>query len=338
MFWKRLGIAAGVIGLLLFAFAFVLLRTYEAPPVDPAWAVEGTAAPKPGSVTVRFTGTSTLVFSDGGTTLIIDGWFSRPGPLTLAFGEIEPDVPAIELGLERNDIDRAAMVLPVHSHFDHAMDAPEVARQTGALLLGSESTANIARGWGLPENQIRIVRDGDRMRFGEFEVIVHETRHFEFPDPATREAALGDPNIAAPLVPPVKMLDYKLGVPFAVEIRHPRGSLLVQGSAGFVPGAFENVDVDVLFLGVGGLGSQTEAYRTSYWTETVDRTRPSRVVPIHWDDLTSPIEGPFRGSVRIAGALAKGVEKTEAFLREKAASRSDLEFWTLPRYAPVELF
>lgn len=126
--------------------AWYFLNTYEAPPVEPAWAVEGSQEISEGSVTVRYTGTATLVFSDGETTWMTDGWFSRPGPLALLYGKIEPDLAAITRGLARNQVEDLAAVFPVHSHFDHAMDAPEVAKRTGALLLGSESTANIGRG------------------------------------------------------------------------------------------------------------------------------------------------------------------------------------------------
>lgn len=335
---RTVGWVLGVVALLLGGAAYYLLATYEDPPVDPAWAVPGTPNPEPGSVTVRWTGTSTLVFSDGETTLIVDGWFTRIGPLALLAGGVAPDLAAIERGLERNGVTEAAMVIPVHSHFDHAMDSPEVARQTGALLVGSESTANIGRGWGLPEDRIRVVRDGERLQFGDFEVVIHETKHFEFPDPAVRERALGDPFITEPLVPPVDTFAYKVGTPLAVEVRHPRGSFLVQGSAGFIPGDFDDIDVDIVFLGVGGLGSQTDDYRETYWRETVDATSPRQVIPIHWDDLTAPIEGPFRGSVRAAGFLAAGSDKTLSFLQDKAASTPNLEFTTLPRYDPVALF
>ena len=58
-----------------------LTRTYVEPAVDPAWAVPGSSTIPEGSVTVRYTGTATLVFSDGDTTWMVDGWFSRPGPL-----------------------------------------------------------------------------------------------------------------------------------------------------------------------------------------------------------------------------------------------------------------
>ena len=317
---------------------YYLFFTYADPAVDPAWAVDATSEPPQGAVTVRWTGTSTLVFSDGETTLIIDGWFSRPGPFSMLFGEIAPDLDAIEQGLARNELTAAAMVIPVHSHYDHAMDSPEVAQRTGALLVGSEATAQIGRGWGLPEEQIRVVGDGDRLQFGAFEVVIHETRHFEFPDPQIREQALGDPDITEPLVPPVAAFDYKVGVPLAVEIRHPRGSLLVQGSAGFIPGGLTDADVDVLFMGTGGLGTQTEEYRETYWKETVEATQPERVIPIHWDALFGPIEGPFTGSLRAASFLAAGSENTIEFLRGKEAAHPELTFATLPRYEPVVLY
>jgi L-ascorbate metabolism protein UlaG (beta-lactamase superfamily) len=90
-----------------------------------------------GAVTVRFSGTSTLLFSDGETRWMVDRWFSRPGPLRLLLGKIGPDLQAIDCGLAANDVLELDAVLPVHSHYDHAMDAPAVAGRTGALLLGS---------------------------------------------------------------------------------------------------------------------------------------------------------------------------------------------------------
>jgi L-ascorbate metabolism protein UlaG (beta-lactamase superfamily) len=335
MSWLR-ALAVAVIALA--GFAYYLLGTYGPPPVDPAWAMEPSGEIPAGSLTVRFTGTSTLVFSDGETTWLTDGWFSRPGPLSLDFGEIEPDVEAIEHGLARNQVTRAAAVFPVHSHFDHAMDAPEVARRTGALLLGSESTANIGRGWGLEESRIRVVADRVPISLGRFTLTPIESRHFQFPDPAVREQALGDPDITEPLVPPAGTFDYKVGKAYVLHVAHPRGSFLVVGSAGFVPGGLEGFAADVVFLGVGGLGSQTSAYREEYWRETIGFTSPRRVIPIHFDSLVGPIEGPFTGEVRAGAVLSAGSDETLEFLRAKDAAHPETEFRTLPRYSEVVLF
>ncbi len=339
MSWLRtLAIALVAALLVVCGLAYYYLGTYGTPAVDPAWQVAASNKIPPGSVTVRWTGTATLVFSDGETTWMTDGWFTRPPLLALLMGRVEPDLDAIERGLERNAVSELAAVFPVHSHYDHAMDAPEVAQRTGALLLGSESTANIGRGWGLDESQIRVVEDRAPISLGRFTLTPIESRHFQFPDPEIAERALADPEIREPLVPPANIFDYKLGKAYALHVSHPKGSWLIQGSAGYIEGGLEGFESDVVFLGVGGLGTQTESYRDSYWREMIDRTQPSRVIPIHWDSLIGPAEGPFTGELRAAGFLAEGTDRTLDFLRAKESAHPDLTFETLPRYAEVVLF
>lgn len=341
---NRIGRIVGALGLAIVVAAVGLghwlFATHEAPPVDPAWARAGSPVVPPGAVTVRWTGCATLVFSDGETTIVIDGWFSRPGPVDFLVDRIEPDLEAIRAGLARNELEEAAVVFPVHSHYDHAMDAPDVARLTGAVLMGSESTAMIGRGRRLPEDQIRVVEDRERIAVGRFTMVPIESRHFEFPDPEMRRRALASPEITAPLVPPASPFDYKVGRAWALSLEHPRGRVLIQGSAGYVEGGLEDVEADVVFLGVGGIGSQTADYREAYWRETVDRVGARTVVPIHWDGLMGPIEGPFRGPLRAVALLMGGGDGTLAFLKQKEAegAASGLRIETLPRYDAVVLF
>jgi L-ascorbate metabolism protein UlaG (beta-lactamase superfamily) len=319
------------------SLAYALL-VYKEVPVDPAWAVDGSDRVPAGAISVRFTGTATLLFSDGETDWMVDGWFSRPGPLQLLLGKIGPDLDAIEAGLAANGVGKLAAVFPVHSHYDHAMDAPEVARRTGALLLGSEATANIGRGWGLAEEQIRVVQHRVPVTLGKFVITPVISQHFQFPDPEVRERALGNPEIGEPLVPPVSVFDYRLGEAYVLHVAHPLGRWLIVGSAGYVEGALDGLSADVVFLGVGGLGSQTAEYRERFWRETVDKVKPSRLIPIHYDGLTAPIRGPFRGPLVAEYFLAGGLEQTREFLRVKQAGHPELLFQTLPRYAPVVLF
>ncbi len=317
------------------AYAF---SVYEEPPVDPAWALPGSKHIPAGAVTVRFSGTATLLFSDGETQWMTDGWFTRPGPLRLLLGKIGPDLQAIEQGLAANHVEKLAAVLPLHSHYDHAMDAPEVARRTGALLLGSESTANIGRGWGLPESQIQLLVDRQPVRLGQFVITPIESRHFEFPDPAIRQRALGDPQISEPLVPPVRVFDYRVGTAYVLHVSHPKGSWLIVGSAGYVEGALQGFPADTVFLGVGGLGSQTADYMENFWRETVVAVAPSRIIPVHYDSLTAPAVGPFKGQVQAIALYSSDRANTLSFLRDKAAANPALRFNTLPRFEEVVLF
>lgn len=339
MRWRRVLLVLLLLVVLLPTLAFIYaLNVYTAAPVDPAWAVAGSKSISTGAVTVRFSGTATLLFSDGETQWMTDGWFTRPGPLRLALGKIGPDLLAIEQGLADNHVVELAAVLPVHSHYDHAMDAPEVARRTGALLLGSESTANIGRGWGLPESQIRVLADRQPVHLGKFTITPIESRHFQFPDATIRERVLGDPSITVPLVPPVSAFDYRVGKAYVLHVSHPKGSWLIVGSAGYVEGALQGLSADTVFLGVGGLGSQTAEYRETFWRETVDAVHPSRIIPIHFDSLTAPVEGLFRGELLALSLLSGGGDDTRSFLRDKEAANPGLRFSTLPRFEEVVLF
>jgi L-ascorbate metabolism protein UlaG (beta-lactamase superfamily) len=67
----------------------------------------------------------------------------------------------------------------------------------------------------------------------------------------------------------------------------------VQSTAGFVEGALRGHKADVVFLGIGALGKQGEDYRQAYWHETVHAVGAPRVIPIHWDDFTRPLDQPL---------------------------------------------
>lgn len=335
---KKSGTIILVLCLAVLAGACLYLFSYPAPYVDAKWELPAVTEIPRGAVTVRFSGTSTLLFSDGNTDWMIDGWFTRPGPLTMLLGDVAPDLESIDYGLAKNEVTELAAVIPIHSHYDHAMDSPEVARRTGAMLIGSEASANIARGWGLPEGQIRVVADGEEVALGEFRIRFIESRHFLYPDEAMVETLLTQSEIPAPLTPPASVYDYKLGKAYVLHVRHPGGSFMVVGSAGFIPGLLQGIDVDVLFLGIGGLGSQSLEYRENYWRHTVAAVNPERIIPIHWDSLTGPVQGPLTGEVRIAALLMGGEAETLAFLKQQERLKPEVSFQTLPRFEPVLLF
>ncbi len=233
-------------------------------------------------VSVTFLGVATLLIDDGETRLMTDGFFTRPSLWATAVGRIAPDPAVIGRVLDRAAIDRLDALFVVHSHYDHAMDAPEVARRTGALLFGSESTANVARGWGLGADRFRVVHPNEPMRFGRFTVTMIPSRHFP------HGMAMGD--ITAPLVPPARSTDYREGGSFSVLVEHPLGSLLVQGSAGWVDGALAGRHADVVLLGIAGMAGKGEAYMDGYYRNVVDAVGARCVIPIHFDDFTLPLD------------------------------------------------
>jgi L-ascorbate metabolism protein UlaG (beta-lactamase superfamily) len=283
-------------------------------------------------VRLQFLGVTTLLFDDGETQLLVDGFFSRPGLLDLAVDRpVAPDAARIDAGLSRAGIERLAALLTVHSHYDHAMDVAEVAQRTGAVVVGSRSTANAARGGGVPESQITEVAPGEALRFGRFRVTFLESLHAPLVD--------GGPpmpgEIAEPLVPPAPISAYREGGSFSILIAHPRGRALVQGSAGYVASALAGRAADVVLLGVGGLSRLGPEHREAYWDEIVSPVRPRRLLPIHWDDLTrDPDAGQFPAT---PPRLLDDLEATLRWLRER--SERDGIALELPRaYQPIALY
>ncbi len=240
------------------------------------------------AVTLTWMGVSTLLVDDGTSAVLTDGFFSRPGLLEVGLRALTPSESRIQESLARAGIDRLAAVVPVHTHFDHALDSAVVAELTGATIVGGTSAANIARGQRLPEDRILIATPGSELAIGSFGVTLIESEHC----PPDRFPGF----ISTPVVPPAKASAYRCGEAWSVLVRHEPSNrrLLIQGSAGFLPGALAGRRADVAYLGIGQLGVQPDRYIQRYWDETVRAVGARRVVLIHWDDFFQPLTEPLR--------------------------------------------
>jgi L-ascorbate metabolism protein UlaG (beta-lactamase superfamily) len=238
-------------------------------------------APSGSALTVTWLGVATLLIDDGKTQIMTDGFVSRPALFDLLFQRpIEADKGAIAEVIDAHEIDRLAAIMPVHSHYDHAMDTADFARLTGADVLGSASTANIARSSFLDESRIKTIKQGEAYSYGLFRITFYESRHA----PLATNSGI-DGVVAAPFELPAPYTAWQEGESYAIHIDHPQGSILIVGSAGFVPGALEGVEADVVFLGTGGLMGLTSSYLSEYVAETVYAAQAKKVVIIHHDDL-----------------------------------------------------
>jgi L-ascorbate metabolism protein UlaG (beta-lactamase superfamily) len=242
--------------------------------------------PKDGELSATWLGVTTVLIDDGETQILVDGFFSRP---TLADGllrrPVANDAAIINYALHEFDMRRLAAVIPVHSHFDHAMDVGAIAKRSNASVLGSESTANIARGAGVTEDQIVVVNGSDRYQFGEFEVRLIESRH----GPIGWRGSVPLPGtIDEPLVLPAPIQAMRLGGAYTVVVEHPLGTIVVQGSSGFNEGALADVEADLVLLCTYGLSSLGREYAERYWQEMVTTTGGKAVIPMHFDDFTRP--------------------------------------------------
>lgn len=290
------------------------------------------AALDTGTVTIRWFGVSTLLIDDGTTQILIDGFISRPPLLdVLSQRPVFNDVATINRFLFENRINRLAAIIPSHSHFDHAMDVGAIANRSSASILGSETTANIARGAGVPEDQIVVIEDGAEYSFGDFSVRLIESVHA----PIGWGGSVPMPGeIDAPLEMPAPIGDFRAGTSYSIVVMHPLGSLLVQGSAGFREIALEDLKVDTVMLSVGLLEGLGRDYIERYWQKLVTSTGARVVVPVHFDDYTRPF-----GQIELAPRFLDNFSKTVRLLTEFRDTWDSNTRLYLPQFGvPFELY
>ncbi len=248
-------------------------------------------------LTVTWLGVSTLLLDDGSSTLMTDGYFSRPSLARVGLGKVSPSPARVDGCLARLQLTRLEAVIPVHTHIDHALDSALVADRTGARLVGGESAANVGRGYGLAADRLVVAVSGEPIRLGAFDITLIKSRHSD-PDRFPGE-------ITAPVITPVRAWAYRCGESWSTLVHHRPSDrrLLIQGSAGFVKGSLAGHRADVVYLGVGQLGLQPESYLVDYWTETVRTVGARRVVLVHWDDFFRPLSKPLRALPYVADDL-----------------------------------
>ncbi len=272
-------------------------------------------APAPSSrdiesaVTLTWFGVTTMLFDDGETQILIDGFISRPTLFQILTGQaVDNDVAKINFFLNEYRVRRLAAIIPVHSHFDHAMDVGAIGNRSSASILGSESTAQIARGAGVPDDQIVIVEDGAEYSFGQFTITFIESTHA----PVGLRGSVPLPGtIDEPLRTPAPIKAWREGGSYSLIVSHPSGTTLVQGSGGIRQSSFEDVRVDVVMLGVGMIEGLGRDYIDQYWQATVTSTGATTVMPIHFDDFTKPF-----GTIELSPSFLDDFANTVMLLKE----------------------
>lgn len=263
-------------------------------------------------VNLTWLGTAGVLVSDGDCGILIDPYVSRFGLFKIALGiPLQPDKESIKRWTDRLEEKNIRAVVVSHSHFDHCLDAPYFAQETGALLIGSESTINVGRGSGLAEKNMQTVSPGRTINIGAFSLKFIESIH----GPAFLGRIPYPGTIDQPLAGPRPARDYRLGQTYAILISHPTGTIVHHGSAGFMPKMYEGIKADVVLLGIAGRGD----------TETYLKNVPlalgvKLIIPIHFDNFSIKLDKKMKNLPGI---------KLKEFLAEAEKHRQSFELKTL---------
>lgn len=247
------------------------------------WQYQSSAKQTPSSsLQVKFFGVSTLLFDDGETQILIDGFFSRPSLYQVLFQKIQSQPELIRQMIQQQHLQRTQAIFVTHSHYDHALDIGELARQLPhTKIIGSNSSLNIARGGQVTEQQLIQVQPLHALSFGEFKATAIASQHTP---PTAVNNDLGE-EISQPLQLPARFSQFKEGHSFDYLIEHQGHKILVKASTGAVPDQLKNLKVDTLFLGIAQLSRQSKEFQQNYLDQTLRTLKPKVVIPIHWDNF-----------------------------------------------------
>jgi L-ascorbate metabolism protein UlaG (beta-lactamase superfamily) len=228
------------------------------------------------SVRLRWLGVAGWVIAYRDTVLLIDPYVSRYGMATVALATLVPDRGTID-----RYVPRAAWIAVGHSHYDHLLDVPAIARRDGATVIGSASTATVLRAAGVPESQVRAFpADGGTIRAGDMTVTLVRGRH--------GKALLGRVPLPGEVSPrmrwPARLGAFRAGDVYGVLVRAGDVAIYHNGSADVVDDALAGHTADVVLAGIAG-----SAGTPDYLGRLVRALSPSVLIPTHYDVFFSPL-------------------------------------------------
>ncbi|MFH7765504.1 MBL fold metallo-hydrolase [Acinetobacter sp. BSP-28] len=288
---KELWVSLGLVILCLVAGMVFLLQPSGQMSNFQKWQYQASAKTASSSMlTVKFFGVSTLLFDDGKTQILIDGFFSRPSLSQVLFQKIQSQPEVIQRMIQQQHLQRTQAILVTHSHYDHTLDLAELGKRLPhTKIIGSSSTLNIARGGQVAEQQLIQIQPFKAMVFDQFTVSAIPSQHTP---PTAVNNDLGE-EIKQPLHLPARFSAFKEGHSFDYLIEHSGHRILVKASTGAIPDQLRNLQVDTLFLGIAQLSRQSKEFQQYYLDQTLRSLKPKVVVPIHWDDFFKSVDQPL---------------------------------------------
>lgn len=267
------------------------------------------------AVTLTYLGAAGWEITDGRTVLLLDPYLSRlrvsgqlgamstpvvPGDERRVFGpqdELVSDPAAVDAHIARADF-----ILISHSHFNHTLDMPSIAKKTGATVIGTESTINLARAGGVAEPQLLAVRGGEDYELTSFSVKVVPSLHS-----ALRAKRYFDTRVVPrDLRGPRRLADDIEGGTLAYLIRLAGHRILWFGSMNYIEREVQGLRPDVALIAAARQRLEIHDY-----TARLLRALgfPRLVIATHWDEQSLAYGARQDQRLREASVFVKEVRK-----------------------------
>jgi len=240
----------------------------------------------PPGLELTWLGTAGFRLAYQGTVVWIDPYVTRLSLRDLVARRV---VPASEAAIDAW-IDRADAVLVGHTHFDHALDAPAIARRFGARVYGSSSLAQLMRIHGLAGQAVVVAPHRD-YEVGPFRFRFTPSRHSRL------QLGLAVPyagELTCEHVDELSPQRYRCGQVWGICVEVAGMRIYHQGSADLIEDEIRDRGVDLYLCGIAG-----RRFTPRYVERIVRALAPDRIVPAHYDDFFRPLDAPLRFSLNV---------------------------------------
>ncbi len=243
-------------------------------------------SPLPPGLTLTWFGTAGFRLSYQGTVVWIDPYVTR-----LSLGELvrRKVVPPSAAAVERW-IDAADAVLVGHTHFDHALDVPAIAKQFGCKVYGSQSLHHLMGLHGVADQAVIVTPHVDR-HVGPFRFHFVPSLH------AKLQLGLGIPysgELTCEHVDALTPQAYKCGQVWGIYIEVGGVRFYHQGSCDLIEDEITDKDIDVLLAGISG-----RRFTKGYFDRIIRAVQPKLIIPTHYDDFFRPLGQPSKFSFNV---------------------------------------
>jgi L-ascorbate metabolism protein UlaG (beta-lactamase superfamily) len=269
----------------------------------------------PAGLEIEWIGVSGYRLSYEGRTLFIDPYLSRvPFRSLLLRRPTLPDPAALDRFVHAPG--EVVGVLVGHTHFDHAVDAPAIARRFGCRAYGSDSLVTLMGLHGLADRAVEV-EPYRTYELGPFEVSFTPSVHSKL---LLGLAVPYDGALSCEHLDALSPGAYRCGQVWGISIAVAGVRLYHQGSANLIDEAIRESDVDVFLAGVAGRG-----FTEDYWKRILPRLNPRVVVPTHYDNFFRPLgrRMEFVANVKLS-ELPEEIGAVSGDIEVAALPRSDL--------------
>jgi L-ascorbate metabolism protein UlaG (beta-lactamase superfamily) len=276
-----------------------------------AWP--GRTSPLPPGLTLTWLGTAGFRLAYQDTVLWIDPYVTR---LSKADFALRRTIPSSDALVERY-VDRADAILVGHTHFDHALDVPTIARRTGCQVYGSSSLAHLMALFGAADQAV-VVEPKRSYEVGPFRF------HFVPSIHSKLQLGLGVPysgELTCDHVDALIPQAYKCGQVWGIAIEVAGTRFYHQGSADLLESEVIDRDVDIFLCGISG-----RRFTPRYIERALHAFSPKLVIASHYDDFFRPLDAGI--------AMSFNVNLT-GFADEAHAASRDVPVYTLEINKPV---